>query len=800
MRRFWAFIIMLSSIILGVVFAGQSAADNVSFSTEYGGGREVVYQLTQRDNGRTIRADDVGEAVMDRLDVAGVKNAHVEVTGSGSSAQLRVQFTPQSIEDFSNVRNQIEATGELSICTEEDYCLTGNEFFADNRTSLLYLGASAYPAFNIRSINAANRFSSALGDDEAAVAYIWQNRDETTGEDNYENAFGENPKEEVTKKVIARITWEGNYMEEDLRLYTMTDKNGTAFTLNSARAYMNAYNFDDYGFDIEELYATRISPTFGDNALFITLVSLGVALIIIALALCFVYGALGATSIVSLLATLTTTILIFSLVGFEFSPASIIGLIVVTILGVFTTVNYLEKVKGEMRKGRSLAKANSEGYRKSFFVTLDSCAILFTVSLLGFLFGQGMIKTFSGVVFIGSIFIFLINTFLNRWMLYWLTTSPLTKVGRGTLGMRVSEKSVLSDKELVSVSNSKKKRITGGIIGASAVVLSTVVLLVTGLTNNIFNNSDNYSNSTRFNIQTVSDEDQYQDSERFLAFLADNNIEISYDALDYERVEKKDEYGEEYFVTYISFKTESLISDNNFISDVEALLQIDDEEASVVSANSTVVNINHDTSSLFLIYGLSILFASLYLFARYGIATFLSYLLSATVVALTAVGIFSALRLPYNSFAGFGLLALIYTLSFVMIAAFGRNKDNLKDLKATKTKDYDLRTRVFNESLINSLPAMISVVSITLISSVALIAGTAGSSILSLFTIFSIAIIVGVAFFLFFMGPTYLFFREKIKFKKVNLRSKIKSRRKKPVVIEKNEPHETIIPGLNDFR
>lgn len=797
MRRFFAFLIMLVSVVASVLFNGQSVIDHMVYSSEYGGGREVVYQLTKRQSGHNLRPDEIGDLVTARLDVAGVKDGHVEVTGSGEEAQLRVSFAPANLEDYNNVLLQIGASGSLSVCNKDDYCLTGDEFFASKPMSLRYLGSQAYPAFNIKSKIAAQKMAETLGEEEGASVYIWQNRDPESGEDNYENAFGENPKDEVKAKVVASVVWQGNYLEDETRLYVTADKNGNAFTITSAKAFVSAYNAADYGFDIEKLYETYLAPTLGANAFTATMIGIGVALLIVGVALILLYGYSGAVTFASLLAGLTVSIFVFSYLGFQFSPAAVIGLVAIAILGVFTTVNYLEKIKDELKKGRTIAKANSEGYRKSFFVTLDSCAVTFFVSLFIFLFGAGALRTFGGVMFIGSLAIFLITNFLSKWMMYWMTTSDTIKKSNGTFGLRMSSKSSpLTGKTFYSEGKDRKKRNIGGLVGGALLLLSGAAILTTGLIGDVFNNSDNYSPYARLNVKTTCDDDAYQDEERFLAYLSANNIEIDYDSLDFQRVDKKDEYGDEYKITFVSFATAA--KDVDSYSKLESLMLNDDDEAVVTNETTRVVNIDHDTSSLFLVFGLSILFASLYLFARYGISVFISTLAGNIVIGATAVGLFAGLRLPYNSYSGFGLLALVVVMGFFSIAMFARNKDALKDQKIAKTASLEQRSKVLDTAFFNSLPAAASCALIALLSAVSVIVATGAGALLGEFLIFALAMIVGFAFASYFVGPFYLFLRTHIRFKEFHFKWKRKPR--KPVQINLNEPHETIIPGINDFR
>lgn len=57
MRRFFAFIIMVVSIVAAIIFNTQAVMDGRLLSLEYGGGRELVYSLTQREGGQQVNAE-----------------------------------------------------------------------------------------------------------------------------------------------------------------------------------------------------------------------------------------------------------------------------------------------------------------------------------------------------------------------------------------------------------------------------------------------------------------------------------------------------------------------------------------------------------------------------------------------------------------------------------------------------------------------------------------------------------------------------------------------------------------------
>ena len=209
---------------------------------------------------------------------------------------------------------------------------------------------------------------------------------------------------------------------------------------------------EDLGFDIEYLYDNYIDEAYPSYALTLSYIGIGVQILLLAISLILMYGYSGIVSSVSILVGSLIQVLIFSFLGFEFTPVTIAAVSLTMILAAFVQYNYFERIKSELKKGRGIAKSNSEGYRKSFVVTLDSSAVVFIASLFAFIFGKGMIRPFAGVSLIGSLVVFLIVNYLSKWMMYWMVTAPYFNKKENTFGIKA-----ISDKEVKKLNKPYKE-------------------------------------------------------------------------------------------------------------------------------------------------------------------------------------------------------------------------------------------------------------------------------------------------------------------------------------------------------
>lgn len=132
MRRFFAFIIMVVSIVAAIIFNTQAVMDGRLLSLEYGGGRELVYSLTQREGGQQVNAEKIGDNILNRLDKAGIRNADIELVGND---QIRITFAAQTTNDYNNARTLIEANGSLTVV----HMMTGVLVAQDSLKTMLLL-------------------------------------------------------------------------------------------------------------------------------------------------------------------------------------------------------------------------------------------------------------------------------------------------------------------------------------------------------------------------------------------------------------------------------------------------------------------------------------------------------------------------------------------------------------------------------------------------------------------------------------------------------------------------------------
>lgn len=173
------------------------------------------------------------------------------------------------------------------------------------------------------------------------------------------------------------------------------------FTTQSAKELSLLLNSGALPVPLEIIQSTRVEPTLGRDSVQKSLIAGAVGLGLVALFMISYYRLPGAIAVLALLYYTVLTYAIFRLVPVTLTLAGIAGFILS--IGMATDANVLtfERLKEELRAGRSLRSALDEGRTRAFssiaysnFATILSAAVLFV-------FGTGAVKGFALTLAIG---------------------------------------------------------------------------------------------------------------------------------------------------------------------------------------------------------------------------------------------------------------------------------------------------------------------------------------------------------------------------------------------------------------
>ncbi len=153
--------------------------------------------------------------------------------------------------------------------------------------------------------------------------------------------------------------------------------------------------------ELKETSSMTVDPTIGKQALNQMVMAGAVSFGIIALFLLVYYIFPGFVALIALLLYILFTLTVLKLIGATFSLAAIAGFILSVSMAVDANILVFERVKEEMRDGRSLMTAVELGFKRAFPAILDSNMCTILTSLVLSVLGTGPVKGFATTLIVG---------------------------------------------------------------------------------------------------------------------------------------------------------------------------------------------------------------------------------------------------------------------------------------------------------------------------------------------------------------------------------------------------------------
>ena len=172
-----------------------------------------------------------------------------------------------------------------------------------------------------------------------------------------------------------------------------------SFTQASAQQLANQLKFGALPLTLEVDSEQNIAATKGANELQSGMIAGLIGLILVVVYSLFQYRALGAVTVGSLVVAGGMTYLVIALlswgIGYRLSLAGVAGLIVAIGITADSFIVYFERVKDELREGRSLVAAVEHGWRRARRTILAADAVNFLAALVLYILAVGNVRGFA---------------------------------------------------------------------------------------------------------------------------------------------------------------------------------------------------------------------------------------------------------------------------------------------------------------------------------------------------------------------------------------------------------------------
>ncbi|MCH5172044.1 MAG: hypothetical protein J1F31_04400 [Erysipelotrichales bacterium] len=648
MRRFIAFIILAISVMLGIGFATPGMMKNANLSLDYTTGREFVYTVEKKAEGddMSIDSNEMNELVNNlsaRLDSANVSRYQIIIEDSvdtvySGESQIRVQVSADYDAKYEHIKRLMSFDSEFSLATSDsdgENILDGEKIFGTGKNRVKarvdYKKDDPRPYFVIpikddssvrntltQMINHANSLGTT--DDEgnindAGKILLWSDFDSEV--DNLSTAEEEKGKgnDEMYNRILCKFDPRDFYFNEDkteisaMILDESAVNSSKYFAISSdlAKTYVDLFNARSIDLKLTFMFEQHINPlaesfiSYGKpNTLSFsrTLIALCLALVLVAVFMIVFYKIQGLNAIINMLVTLFATFAIFNAVGMVFNVGALIGLIVISLLSLVSSVIYIEGFKNEIYRGRTMKKANQEANKKAFVPLIDAHLVVLLASLVIYFVGHSTIQSLAILGVTGSLISFVVNISLHRGFTWLLTNDTSLQKNTKLFGLnknyipditKEEKQTYYGAFEKVDFTKKAKRNTLGTCIATGILALAMIGFGVFG--NGVVNNSKGAEFTRAYYVLNEYGETIRDNNKKIsIQYFEDNlsSVGIKYDSI--SLYENKDPEDTETTIYYYVVDFAKVVDLNKEIETKDGTKTLEDYMWSIINVDASEID------------------------------------------------------------------------------------------------------------------------------------------------------------------------------------------------------------------
>ncbi|GMG76124.1 protein translocase subunit SecDF [Priestia megaterium] len=422
--RIVAFFLLVLLVFSTIGTTMTGITKDIKLGLDLQGGFEILYKVSPAKKGDVIdkkALNSTVEALRQRVDVLGVSEPSIQIEGND---RIRVQLA--------GVTNQKQARDLLSTQANLTFRDVNDKVLMDG-TDLAQGGAkqsfdqSNQPSVSLKLKNAKKfeKITRELSQKPAPnnLIVIWLDYEE--GKDSYQKESAkQNPKYLSAASVSSVLT------QPDVEI------SGGNFTVKSATQLAELLNAGSLPVKLDELYSTSVGAQFGEEALHTTILAGIIGIGIIFLYMLFFYRLPGLIAIITLSFYIYLNLVVFDWMHVVMTLPGIAALILGVGMAVDANIITYERIKDELKTGRSVISAYRAGNRRSLATIFDANITTMLAALVLFFYGQSSVKGFATTLMIGIVLSFITAVYGTRLLMSLLVNSRWFDKKPGYFGVK----------------------------------------------------------------------------------------------------------------------------------------------------------------------------------------------------------------------------------------------------------------------------------------------------------------------------------------------------------------------------
>ena len=178
---------------------------------------------------------------------------------------------------------------------------------------------------------------------------------------------------------------------------------GGNFTAESAKELADLINVGQMPFSLKQVELRSVGPQLGANALQTSLLAGAIGIVLVCLFMLIIYRIPGLVACLALGFYIVIEAVVFGLIRVNLSLPGIAGIILSIGMAVDANVIIFERIKEELRAGKTVKSAIDSGFKRAFTAILDSNITTLIAAAVLFWMGTGTIVGFATTLGLGVI-------------------------------------------------------------------------------------------------------------------------------------------------------------------------------------------------------------------------------------------------------------------------------------------------------------------------------------------------------------------------------------------------------------
>ncbi|TWI56269.1 protein translocase subunit SecD [Halalkalibacter nanhaiisediminis] len=404
--------VLISQTVMGIT-------KGISLGLDLQGGFEILYEVEPSNEGDVINDETLSATVAalnQRVNVLGVSEPNIRIEGEN---RIRVQLA--GVTDQQTAIELLSTEANLTIRDVHDQVLVEGSDLRQNGASSSINPDNNEPIVTL-TLNDATQMEQISRDMLARppaenLLVIWLDFEE--GVDSYANEAAKEDPKFLSAAVVRQV------------IPSNTATISGSFTLEETQFLAEVLNAGSLPVDLKQVSSNSVGASLGEQAMEQTIFAGFIGIALIFAYMLFYYRFMGMIAVITLTTYIYLVLLVFNWMNAVLTLPGIAALILGVGMAVDANILTYERIKEEIRSGKSIMSAFKAGNRRSLATIFDANITTIIAAVVLFSFGTSSVQGFAVMLIVSILMSFITAVYGTRVLLgLWVNSRALNKKPR----------------------------------------------------------------------------------------------------------------------------------------------------------------------------------------------------------------------------------------------------------------------------------------------------------------------------------------------------------------------------------